>query len=842
MNNNNDNDNNDSGAGNENRAPDFDDHEPGDVNGNVDPAWAKKQKQQNNPGERRAQRAPRAAQSGAPRAAQPGAPRTPRPPREPRVARGSNVGSTGDNVSADVASVAPESVNVDATQSFSAESQETRIDTFARGEFAGVDAASVDDARINSEPVSAEGFVASTSEPRTSQPGERRDLQAGERRPRGSRRNRRGGRDQRETINSSVGDRPIKSVNEINLSPNEQSINIDGSDEFIERISEEPHNPNPGAFGDPSRPMDRSARRNRNRNRKQDDYVERVQKSEAAHAARALRVAAAQNADGTAPIEAVEEIDRDGERLHKVLAQQGLGSRRAMESLIEAGEVEVNGKPAQVGQVVNERDRVFVKRRKVNIKLGDDNPRIMIYHKPAGEIVTRDDPEARDTVFDRLPRPDHGRWIAIGRLDYNTEGLLLFTTSGELANRMMHPRYEIMREYSVRVLGELAPEQEDQLIDGIELDDGPARVLSLDRIDRDSEGANHWYRITINEGRNREVRRMFEHLGLTVSRLIRTRYGAVNMPSWLKRGQYKLLDENDTFNVLEVVGMRSRKKLEKAARFGGARGKIPQGPIGPMRSSSDPEQTWNGAPPAGAGGQGMRGDRRGAGRNQRGRNGQNGRGGEPGFGAAPSSLQQQQFPGFGGGAADVNPLANRRTRGSKLRRGPGGDVDGNVAPGYRPSGAGANTGRNNRRGGQRNFRNGQQRPVGDSEAPAIDPNMIGVEGAIQDGQPRGNPNNRQRRGRNRQNGRQRRPDGNNGGANFNNAPADGGFAAAEGGFAVAPRDANSTGGDATPRGARPPRNSRGPRRGNRRQRSADSGAGIADGPVSVQPSGNTSDE
>jgi 23S rRNA pseudouridine2605 synthase len=326
---------------------------------------------------------------------------------------------------------------------------------------------------------------------------------------------------------------------------------------------------------------------------------------------------------------------------------------------------------------------VYVKRRKVAIKLGDDKPRIMIYHKPSGEIVTRDDPEARDTVFDRLPKPDHGKWIAIGRLDFNTEGLLLFTTSGELANRMMHPRYEIMREYSVRVLGELEPDQEDQLIDGIELDDGPARVLSLDRIDRDSEGANHWYRITINEGRNREVRRMFEHLGLTVSRLIRTRYGAVNMPSWLKRGQYKLLDENDTFNVLEAVGMRSRKKLEKAARFGGARGKLPQGPVGPMRSATEHETMWAGAPVAG---NGERGDRN-ARRNPRNPRGRNGVARADGLGNS-LSLQQQQFPGFGGATDNTNTVGARgrsgsNARGGRVQRGRGGDVNGNVDPNFR---------------------------------------------------------------------------------------------------------------------------------------------------------------
>jgi 23S rRNA pseudouridine2605 synthase len=801
---------------NESSKPDFDDHEPGDVNGNLDPAWAKKQKQQAHQAEPRAPRPPRNAQ---PQQAQ--LPRAPRPPRQPRAPREMRIAQDA-NASPALGSESIASGDLGVANTVVGEVSAPRPDTFVHDESsANVAVAPVSQ---NADQQSADAAPRSSDVAR-----EQRPEQAGERRPRGLRRNRRGARDQRALPINNSDDRPIELGQSTDFDSSQLGVNSDDMPDLIGQSSEEPFNPNPGAFGDPARPMDRSARRNRNRNRKQESYVERVQKSEAVHAARAVRVAAAQNADGTAPIEATQEIDRDGERLHKVLAQQGLGSRRAMESLIEAGEVEVNGKPAQVGQVVNERDRVFVKRRKVNIKLGDDNPRIMIYHKPAGEIVTRDDPEARDTVFDRLPRPDHGRWIAIGRLDYNTEGLLLFTTSGELANRMMHPRYEIMREYSVRILGELTPEQEDALIDGIELDDGPARVLSLDRIDRDSEGANHWYRITINEGRNREVRRMFEHLGLTVSRLIRTRYGAVNMPSWLKRGQYKLLDENDTFNVLEAVGMRSRKKLEKAARFGGARGKIPQGPIGPMRSSSDPAQGWNGAPPAGAGANamGLRGDRRGAGRNQRGRNAQ---GGEAGFGAAPSSLQQQQFPGFGGGAADINPLANRRTRGAKLRRGPGGDVDGNVAPGYRGGVNGAprspgpnsrNPGGNNRRGGQRNFRSGQPRPTGDVVDQFIDPNVVPVEGLPQDGQPRGNPNNsnnpnnRQRRGRNRQGNRSRRPGGENVaadsgvGMSANMNASDQVGMSREGGETAVGID----GGNRAPR---PPRGNRGPRRGNRR--------------------------
>ena len=256
-------------------------------------------------------------------------------------------------------------------------------------------------------------------------------------------------------------------------------------------------------------------------------------------------------------------------------------------------------------------------------------------------------------------------------------------------------------------------------MDGIELDDGPARVLSLDRIDRDSDAANHWYKITLNEGRNREVRRMFEHLGLTVSRLIRISYGVVQMPSWLKRGQSKLLDEAETFEVLESVGLRSKKKLEKAARFGG-KNRIPQQPLGPMRSATEHEAIWTGLPadamvpgrgrrqPGGRGVPGQTGpsaNGRQGGRFNSGGNGNSGggRGRNGGNGpAAPVALQQQQFPGFGG--ATEMPAAGRRqqrTPGNRVRRDGNGEVNGNVAPGHRGAPAGGNGGnaggRNNRR-------------------------------------------------------------------------------------------------------------------------------------------------
>jgi 23S rRNA pseudouridine2605 synthase len=194
--------------------------------------------------------------------------------------------------------------------------------------------------------------------------------------------------------------------------------------------------------------------------------------------------------------------------------------------------------------------------------------RVLLYHKPAGEIVSRSDPEGRPTVFDKLPKLGSAKWIAVGRLDFNSEGLLLFTTSGELANRLMHPRYEVEREYAVRVLGLLTPEQQRQLVEGIELDDGIAKAQSVR--DGGGEGANHWYHIVVPEGRNREVRRLIEALGLTVSRLIRTRYGVVNMPPQLKRGQTLELERDELNQLLSAAGMPLSEAREQ--RQGDAQG------------------------------------------------------------------------------------------------------------------------------------------------------------------------------------------------------------------------------------------------------------------------------
>ena len=223
--------------------------------------------------------------------------------------------------------------------------------------------------------------------------------------------------------------------------------------------------------------------------------------------------------------------------------------------MILAGRITVNREPADVGQKVSPGDEVRINGELVKVRFAEPRARILMYHKPAGEIVTRDDPEGRPTVFERLPNIGNGKWIAIGRLDYNTEGLLLFTNSGELANKMMHPRYEVEREYAVRVMGLLTPEQEQALLTGIELDDGPGKVEKL--TDGGGEGSNHWYHIVIKEGRNREVRRLFEALGLTVSRLIRTRYGTIAMPPRVKRGQTLELTPDEVGSVLTAAGMRA---------------------------------------------------------------------------------------------------------------------------------------------------------------------------------------------------------------------------------------------------------------------------------------------
>ncbi|HTH43890.1 MAG TPA: pseudouridine synthase [Oxalicibacterium sp.] len=252
--------------------------------------------------------------------------------------------------------------------------------------------------------------------------------------------------------------------------------------------------------------------------------------------------------------------DDDAPKLHKVLAEAGLGSRRDMEELIIAGRVSVNGEPAHIGQRILPADQVRINGKLIQRKVSKRPPRVLVYHKPAGEIVSTNDPEGRPSVFDRLPTMKAGKWLAVGRLDFNTEGLLLFTTSGDLANRLMHPRYGIDREYAVRTLGELEEGMRQKLLSGVELDDGLAQFSRI--ADGGGEGINKWYRVTIGEGRNREVRRMFEAIGLTVSRLIRTRYGSMTLPRGLKRGRWEEMDEHAVRDLMALSG------LEKTAGAG----------------------------------------------------------------------------------------------------------------------------------------------------------------------------------------------------------------------------------------------------------------------------------
>ncbi len=234
------------------------------------------------------------------------------------------------------------------------------------------------------------------------------------------------------------------------------------------------------------------------------------------------------------------DLDADAPKLHKLLADAGLGSRREMEEMIVSGRVSVNGEPAHIGQRIGPTDQIRINGKPLARRVAARTPRVLLYHKPAGEIVSHNDPQGRASVFGRLPTVQAAKWLTVGRLDFNTEGLLIFTTSGELANRLAHPRYGFEREYAVRVLGELDAEGRQKLLDGVNLADGPARFSSIDFAG--GEGSNRWYRVVIGEGRNREVRRMFEAVGLTVSRLIRIRYGGVHLPRLLSRGKWQELD------------------------------------------------------------------------------------------------------------------------------------------------------------------------------------------------------------------------------------------------------------------------------------------------------------
>lgn len=240
--------------------------------------------------------------------------------------------------------------------------------------------------------------------------------------------------------------------------------------------------------------------------------------------------------------------------MQKLLAAAGFGSRREIETWITAGRVTVRGEVAKLGDRASPGDLIRLDGREIKIAAGKGTPRVIAYHKPVGELVTRKDPEGRATVFEKLPKLSPGRWVAIGRLDLNSSGLLLFTDSGELANQLMHPRHEIEREYEVRVQGGLGAEAIRRLLEGIELEDGPARFLRVESIqDRKSEGTNRWYRVVLAEGRNREVRRMVEAAGGRVSRLMRVRFGPIVLPLDLPPGRCVELDTGRTRQLIRTA-------------------------------------------------------------------------------------------------------------------------------------------------------------------------------------------------------------------------------------------------------------------------------------------------
>lgn len=241
------------------------------------------------------------------------------------------------------------------------------------------------------------------------------------------------------------------------------------------------------------------------------------------------------------------------ERIQKVLARAGLGSRREIDAWVQAGRISVNGKVAGPGDRIAPGDRVSLDGRRLTLShKTPDKIRVLAYYKPVGEVCTRRDPEGRKTVFERLPKLKQGRWINIGRLDLNTQGLLLFTNNGELANRLMHPSHEIEREYAVRTLGEASQAQLQALRQGVVLDDGVARFTDI--VDSGGRGSNHWYHVVIMEGRNREVRRLWESQGLAVSRLIRVRHGPYILPRRKKPGEFWDLEEKDVNALLREAG------------------------------------------------------------------------------------------------------------------------------------------------------------------------------------------------------------------------------------------------------------------------------------------------
>ena len=367
------------------------------------------------------------------------------------------------------------------------------------------------------------------------------------------------------------------------------------------------------------------------------------------------------------PLKRVLLPEADSPKLHKVLAQAGLGSRLEMEQLILQGRISVNNEPAHIGQRIQYGDQVKINGKPIRYRIAPPPPRVIAYHKPVGEVVTHDDPQNRPTVFRKLPRLHQGKWQSVGRLDLNTEGLLLFSSSGDLANQLMHPRFGLEREYAVRVLGALSAEERQKLLDGVRLDDGMAQFGTIE--DGGGEGSNCWYRVTISEGRNREVRRLFESVGHAVSRLIRIRYGAMVLPRGLKRGAWMELDERDIRALFQAAG--------------GA----------PARPGPQQQR-----------GQGQDGGGGRNGRNKKRRGGRNGGGAQArDDGPIPSPMGEARAP-----------------RGPRNNRGPGG---GNGGPPQQQQG------RRNNNGGNRNRQGGDDRPPSGANQPDPMKTSLGYIGA-----------------------------------------------------------------------------------------------------------------
>jgi len=251
-----------------------------------------------------------------------------------------------------------------------------------------------------------------------------------------------------------------------------------------------------------------------------------------------------------------------GEKLQKVLARAGLGSRRQIEHWIEEGRITVDGAAATLGARVTSDQTIRVDGRNVPTHVFQSRPRILIYHKPEGEVCTRSDPQGRPTVFEKLPALRGARWIVVGRLDYNTSGLLLFTTDGELANRLMHPSHEIEREYAVRVLGRVSDEMLARLKQGVMLEDGPAHFDSV--VEAGGTGANRWYHVVLKEGRNREVRRLWEAVGVKVSRLIRVRFGPIQLPPHFHAGRTVEMEAAATDALYDFVGLKAPPPVQRS--------------------------------------------------------------------------------------------------------------------------------------------------------------------------------------------------------------------------------------------------------------------------------------